>query len=146
MMPSIAWTNVSLHFECHQTQRSSIKLIYLVLALSMCIIYTEMSRDMTKPTKWVCAQRRLKSAWASVQSDQSLCLCSMGSYGLKLSSCGHRRLWSDWEDAQADLSLRWAYTHFVGFVMSWFKCSCLFSFPLVVMTTSRLWHFLGIFV
>ena len=29
-----------------------------------------------------------------------------------------RRLWSDWADAQADLSLRWAHTHFVGFVMS----------------------------
>ena len=28
-----------------------------------------MSRDMTKPTKWVCAQQR--SAWASTQSDQS---------------------------------------------------------------------------
>ena len=32
----------------------------------------EMSRDMTKPTKWVCAQRRLRSAWASAQSGQSL--------------------------------------------------------------------------
>ena len=31
-----------------------------------------MSRDMTKPTKWVCAQQRLGSAWASAQSDQSL--------------------------------------------------------------------------
>ena len=31
----------------------------------------DMSRDMTKPTKWVCAQRRLRSAWASAQSDQS---------------------------------------------------------------------------
>ena len=30
-----------------------------------------------------------------------------------------RRLWPDWADAQADLSLRWAHTHFVGFVMSW---------------------------
>ena len=29
-----------------------------------------------------------------------------------------RRLWSDWADGQADLSLRWAHTHFVGFVMS----------------------------
>ena len=29
-----------------------------------------------------------------------------------------RRLWSDWEDAQADLSLCWAHSHFVGFVMS----------------------------
>ena len=39
---------------------------------------------------------------------------SMGSWRLQLSSCGQRRLWSDW----ADLSLRWAHTHFVGFVMS----------------------------
>ena len=28
-----------------------------------------------------------------------------------------RRLWSDWADAQADLSLRWAYSHIVGFLM-----------------------------
>ena len=27
------------------------------------------------------------------------------------------RLWSDWADAQADLSLHWAHTYFVGFVM-----------------------------
>ena len=33
---------------------------------------TYMSRDMTKPTKWLCAQRRLRSAWASAQSDQRL--------------------------------------------------------------------------
>ena len=44
----------------------------------------QLSRDMTKPTKWMCAQWR------------------------------HR---SDWADAQADLSLCWAHTHFVGFVM-----------------------------
>ena len=29
--------------------------------------------------------------------------------------------WSDWADAQADLSLRWAHSHFVGFVMSRLK-------------------------
>ena len=33
----------------------------------------DLSRDMTKQTKWVCAQRRLRSACASAQSDQSLC-------------------------------------------------------------------------
>ena len=27
----------------------------------------------------------------------------------------------DWADAEADLSLRWAHSHFVGFVMSWLK-------------------------
>ena len=26
--------------------------------------------------------------------------------------------WSDWANAQADLSLRWAHTHFIHFVMS----------------------------
>ena len=30
-----------------------------------------------------------------------------------------RRLSSDWADAQADLSLRWAHSHFVDFVISW---------------------------
>ena len=37
-----------------------------------------------------------------------------------------RRLWSDWADAQADLSLRWAHTYFVGFVMSWLKLCVLY--------------------
>ena len=37
-----------------------------------CLAVDHLSRDMTKPTKWLCAQRRLRSAWASVQSDQSL--------------------------------------------------------------------------
>ena len=32
---------------------------------------TNMRRDMTKPTKWLCVQRRLRSAWASAQSDHS---------------------------------------------------------------------------
>ena len=31
-----------------------------------------MSRNMTKAIKWLCAQRKLRSAWASAQSDQSL--------------------------------------------------------------------------
>ena len=38
----------------------------------------------------------------------------MDSQGPKASSCGQRRLWSD----LADLSLCWAHSHFVGFVMS----------------------------
>ena len=102
-----------------------------------------MSRDMTKLTKWLCgAQRRLRSAWASAQSDQSL-RCphsawasaqsdSLSAFSLgirpvwsesSLSTYGQRRLWSDWADAQADLSLRWAHSHIVGFVMSRLKYS-----------------------
>ena len=33
-----------------------------------------------------------------------------------------RRLSSDWVDAQADLSLCWAHSHCVGFVMRWPQC------------------------
>ena len=36
-----------------------------------CWFLIYMSRLMTKPTKWLCAQWRLRSAWASVLSDQN---------------------------------------------------------------------------
>ena len=57
-----------------------------------------------------------------------------------------RRLWSDWVDAQADLSLHWAHSHFVGFVMSWLIFTCTPSYALwnhhcLASTTSNL-HFL----
>ena len=39
---------------------------------------SHMSRLMTKPTKAMNAQRRLKSAWTSTQSDQSLCCALSG--------------------------------------------------------------------
>ena len=71
-----------------------------------------MSRDMTKPTKWLCAQRRLiRPVWSvfAVRMKKAWVL----SYPLS----AQRRLWSDWADAQADLSLRWAHSHFVRFVM-----------------------------
>ena len=32
----------------------------------------DLSHDMTKPTMWLCTQRKFRSAWASAQSDQSL--------------------------------------------------------------------------
>ena len=74
-------------------------------------------RDMTKQIKWVCAQQRDQPGHRpslirvfSVRMKNSWAL----SYLLR----AQRRLWSDWADAQADLSLRWAHTHFVGFVMS----------------------------
>ena len=38
----------------------------------------DMSHLMTKPTKWHCAQRRLRSAWAFAQSYQSLCYALNG--------------------------------------------------------------------
>ena len=77
-----------------------------------------LSCDMTKPTKWVGAQWRLRSAWASAQTDQS----SLSARRKLVSLATHwaqSKAWSDWVDAHVDLSLRWAHTHFVGFVMLW---------------------------
>ena len=80
-----------------------------------------------------CAQRRLRSAWASAQSDQSLpsedsdqpglppslikvfAVRSVGSLGPNFASGGQRWLWLDWVDAQANLSLRCAHRSFCWF-------------------------------
>ena len=70
---------------------------------------------MTKPTKWLCAQRRLISAWASARV---FVVRMKKAWVLRYLLSGQRILWSDWADAQADLSLRWAHSHFLGFVMS----------------------------
>ena len=66
-------------------------------------------------------QQRLRSAWASAQSDQSAwpsaqsAVCFMGSLGPNLSSDGQWWLWSDWADAQADPSPRWVHRSFCWF-------------------------------
>ena len=41
---------------------------------------------------------------------------------LSYSLSAQRSLRSDWADAQADLSLRWVYSHFLGFVVSRLIC------------------------
>ena len=60
---------------------------------------------MTKPTKWECDQPRLRSAWASTQSDQSS-LCAQ---------------WvvKDPRFLQADSGDWSVWAEFVGFVKSW---------------------------
>ena len=64
------------------------------------------------------AQRRLRSAWASAQSDQSL-RCAQWVAKDPRFLHADSELWSDWADAQTDLGLRWAHSQFVGFVMRW---------------------------
>ena len=78
--------------------------------------YFYMSHDMTKPTKRLCAQRRLRLVWACAQSGQSLRCALNGSLRIqaffmrtaktliRLGGC-----------PGCDLSLRWAQSHFVGF-------------------------------
>ena len=65
----------------------------------------------------MCAQQRLRSAWASTESDQSFAVRMQKAWVLSYPLRAQRRPWSDWVDAQADLSLRWVHCHFVGFVM-----------------------------
>ena len=61
---------------------------YLVHAILIFLKFY-MSRDMTKPTNWVCAQQRLRSASSSAQSDQSLDCPHEESYW------AHSEDWSD---------------------------------------------------
>ena len=108
--------------NCERTSSSYTSLVWLRASQFRITIQVYVSRDMTKPTKWVCAQRRLRSAWASAQSDQSL-------------RCLHKESLGPWlpNERKAktlirlggcpDRSLRWAHTHFVGFVMSWLMCT-----------------------
>ena len=66
---------------------------------------------MTKPTMWLCAQQRLRSAWAFAQSDQSL-------------HCPHEETLGPQQPIECTGQmprLSWVFTghtcHFVGFVM-----------------------------
>ena len=76
-----------------------------------------MSCLMTKPTKWLCAQRRLRSAWASAQSDQSS-LCTQ--WVAKDPSFLHADS-KDSDQTGRMPRLIWVFAgrtcHFVGFVM-----------------------------
>ena len=77
-----------------------------------------MSRDMTKPTKMdVCpATTQVSLGMRPVSSVFAVHMKK--AYVLSYPLSAQWRLSSDWADAQADLSLRWAHSHFVGFVMS----------------------------
>ena len=81
---------------------------------------SSLSRLMTKPAKWLCAQRRLWSAWVSATPHDKTNKMTVRPESCEdsdqsgLSSCGQRRLWSDWADTQADQSLHWAHSHFHG--------------------------------
>ena len=82
-----------------------------------------LSRIVTKPTKWYVRPTktppslirvfavRMKKAWV-----------------LSRPLSAKRRLWSDWADVQADLSLRWAHSHFVGFVTRRLSYCCRLTF------------------
>ena len=82
-------------------------------------LYRHLSRDMTKSTKWhECPAKTQISLGICPVWSESL-LSTWRKLGSLVTHWAHSEDWSDWVDAQADLSLRWAYTHFVSFVMRW---------------------------
>ena len=132
-IPLMSFPN-SGHFSGFKGQTSSacddiLPSLWLNIILVICAIITPMvemlnlkhdlSCHMTKPTKWLQAQRRLRSAWASPSLIRVFAVRMKKPWVRSYPLSTQRRLWSDWADAQADLSLRWVHTDFVGFVMSW---------------------------
>ena len=81
-------------------------LVYMCTIWRICIWATTWQNQQNG----MCAQWTRRSAWASTQSDQS-------------SLSAWRNLWSlathSADSENSDLSLRWAHSHFVGFVMRW---------------------------
>ena len=66
---------------------------------------------MTKPTKWVRAQRRLRSDWASPSLIRVFTVRMKKAWTLS-----YHWAHSEDSDAQSDQSLRWVHSHIVGFV------------------------------
>ena len=56
--------------------------------------------------------------WHSPSLIRVFAVCRKKAWVLSYPLSAQRRLWSDWVDAQDDLSLRWADSRFVGFIMS----------------------------
>ena len=83
-----------------------------LLYSSSCIsrMWNEPPRDKTNNV--VVRPAKIQVSLDIDQSDQSLPYPHEESYPFS----AQRRLWSDLADAQADLSLRWAHSHFYGFV------------------------------
>ena len=88
--------------------------------LSNCYVFCwwlHLGRLMTKPTQWLCAQRSLRSAWASAQSDQSS-LCAQWEATNPISLHAGNE---DSDQTGQMLRQNWVFAgstcHFVGFVM-----------------------------
>ena len=77
---SVVWRimsscHLSSLMPCQKTGQMKTELRTLLLCqifkMFQCFKRSHLSRHMTKPTKWLCTHRRLRSAWAFMQTDQS---------------------------------------------------------------------------
>ena len=90
----------------------------------LCNYWNEPRHDKTSKVRVRPAKTQISLGICPVWSESSL--SAWRNLGSLATHWAHSEDWSDWADAQADLSLRWAHTHFVGFVMLWLKWSNIF--------------------
>ena len=121
----------------------NLKMIFLVKTdheVGLWNIWPHMSRDMTKPTNWhVCPAKTQISL--GIRPVWSVFPVRMRKpWVLSYPVSPQWRIWSDWADAQADLSLCWAHSHFVGFVMRRLKFS-LFEKSILISQINESQHY-----
>ena len=107
----ISWDG-SNYFTEQYHEKWELNIVQLV------ILWTQMSRRMTKPTKWLCAQQRLSQGICPFWSESSLSawrkLVSWTTHWAHSEDSDQ----TDPTDAQTDLSLCWACMSFCCF-LSW---------------------------
>ena len=103
-------TRISLSMAVRDLSDSACLSQPRIKLLSETVHHCYMSRLMTNQQNGMCTHRRLGSAWASVQSDQSLLFAwrKLVSLASSYPFNAQRRLWSNWVDAQTDPTLSWA--------------------------------------
>ena len=77
----------------------------------------DLSRLMTKPTKWRAPSEDSDQPGHPSSLIRIFAVRRKNHWVLSYPLSAQRRVWSDWADAQTDPSLRWAHSHIVGFLM-----------------------------
>ena len=72
---------------------------------------------MTKPTKWFVRPAKTQISLGIRPIWSVFAVRTKKVWFLSYPLSAQRRLWSDWAGAQAYPSLRWAHSHFLGFIM-----------------------------
>ena len=108
---------------CFSSQGKRVWVFCLMWWLSVCRL--QMSRLMSKPTKWMCAQRRLSLAWASTYSNQNL-RCVLSGY---LSTQAFFMRSEDSDQTGRIPRLIWVFAGrtVILFVLTWGGSNCLLS-------------------
>ena len=85
--------------------------------IKQCIqkVQTKWAASWQNQQNGLCAQRILRSAWASTSLIRVFAVRMKKAWVLSYPLSAQQRLGSDWANAQADLSLRWAHMPFCWF-------------------------------